>query len=62
MNEPTITVKVNTKELTKQLNNLDLTKLSPTDLENLIKEKIEVLLIGNETEKRFYVRWRGRDD
>ena len=46
MNE--ITVKVNTRELTRQLNDLDLLQyqFKPNELKEFIKENLEVVEIG----------------
>ena len=55
MTEITITFKVNTRTLTRQLNELDLSKMTPTDLEEYIKKNVEVCLIGSPDERRFYV-------
>lgn len=61
MNDIECTVKVNTTELRRQLNKLDLSKMTPTELEQFIKENIEVTLIESSTEKRFYPKLKGVD-
>ena len=50
-----ISFKVNTTTLARQLNDLDLSKMTPTDLEEYIKENVVVCLIGSSTARRFYV-------
>jgi len=50
-----ITFKVNTRNLQLKLNELDLSKMTPDELAEFIKENISVSLIGNESDKRFYV-------
>ena len=50
-----ISFKVNTRELQRQLNELDLSKMTPTELELYIKENVQVVLIGSQSERRFYV-------
>ena len=51
-----ITFKVNTRTLTRQLNELKLSQMGPTELENFIKNNLEVVRIGNSTDVRFYVK------
>ena len=52
-----ITVKVNTRELTRQLNDLDLLQyqLKPNELKEFIKENLEVVEIGSSEDIRFYL-------
>ena len=50
-----ITFKVNTRNLQLKLNEIDLSKMTPTELEKFIRENINVTLIENPSEKRFYV-------
>ena len=62
MNE--ITVKVNTRELTRQLNDLDLLQyqFKPNELEEFIKENLEVTEIGSSEDIRFYLSLKKRGD
>ena len=50
-----ITVKVNTRELTRQLNDLDLSKyqFKPYELKEFIKENLKVVEIGSSEDIRF---------
>ena len=52
-----ITVKVNTRELTRQLNDLDLLQyqFNPNELEEFIKENLRVVEIGSSEDIRFYL-------
>ena len=52
-----ITVKVNTIELTRQLNDLDLLQcqFKTNELKEFIKENLEVTEIGNSEDIRFYL-------
>lgn len=52
-----VTVKVNTRELTRQLNDLDLLqyKFNPNELKEFIKENLEVTEIGSSEDIRFYL-------
>ena len=52
-----ITVKVNTRELTRQLNDLDLLQyqFKPYELKEFIKENLEVVEIGSSEDIRFYL-------
>ena len=52
-----ITVKVNTRELTRQLNDLDLLQyqLKPNELKEFIKKNLKVVEIGNSEDIRFYL-------
>ena len=52
-----ITVKVNTRELTRQLNDLDLLQyqFKPHELGEFIKENLEVVRIGSSEDIRFYL-------
>ena len=52
-----ITVKVNTRELTRQLNDLDLLQyqLKPNELKEFIKENLKVVEIGSSEDIRFYL-------
>lgn len=58
-----ITVKVNTRELTRQLNDLDLLqyRFKPNDLEEFIKENLKVVEIGNSEDIRFYLSLKKRE-
>ena len=57
-----ITVKVNTRELTRQLNDLDLSQyqFNPNELKEFIKENLEVVEIGNSEDIRFYLSLKKR--
>ena len=50
-----ITVKVNTRELTRQLNDLDLLQYQPNELEEFIKENLKVVEVGNSEDIQFYL-------
>ena len=52
-----ITVKVNTRELTRQLNDLDLLQyqFTPNELKEFIKEHLKVVEIGSSEDIRFYL-------
>ena len=52
-----ITVKVNTRELTRQLNDLDLLQyqFKSNEFEEFIKENLEVVEIGSSEDIRFYL-------
>ena len=50
-----MTIKVNVRNLQLGLNELDLRNMAPKELEDYIKEHVCVSLIGNNSEKRFYV-------
>ena len=52
-----ITVKINTRELTRQLNDLDLSQyqFKPNDLKEFIKENLKVVKIGSSEDIRFYL-------
>ena len=50
-----ITVKVNTRELTRQLNDLDLLQYQPYELKEFIKENLEVVEICSLEDIRFYL-------
>ena len=52
-----ITVKVNTRELTRQLNDLDLLQhlFKPYELGEFIKENLKVVEIGSSEDIRFYL-------
>lgn len=58
-----ITVKVNTRELTRQLNDLDLLQyqFKPEELEEFIKENLEVVKIGSSDDIRFYLSLKERE-
>ena len=57
-----ITVKVNTRELTRQLNDLDLLQyqFKTNELKEFIKENLEVVEIGNSEDIRFYLSLKKR--
>lgn len=57
-----ITVKVNTRELTRQLNDLDLLQYQPNELEEFIKENLKVVEIGSSEDIRFYLSLKKRGD
>ena len=52
-----IIVKVNTRELTRQLNDLDLLQYQfrTNELKEFIKENLEVVEIGSSEDIRFYL-------
>ena len=50
-----ITVKVNTRELTRQLNDLDLLQYQPYELGEFIKENLKVVKIGSSEDICFYL-------
>ena len=56
-----ITVKVNTRELTRQLNDLDLLQYQPNELEEFIKENLKVVEISNSEDIRFYLSLKKRE-
>ena len=56
-----ITVKVNTRELTRQLNDLDLLQYQPNELKEFIKENLKVVEIGNSEDIRFYISLKERE-
>ena len=56
-----ITVKVNTRELTRQLNDLDLLQYQPNELKEFIKENLKVVEIGNSEDIRFYLSLKERE-
>ena len=56
-----ITVKVNTRELTRQLNDLDLLQYQPNELEEFIKENLKVVEIGNSEDIRFYLSLKKKE-
>lgn len=56
-----ITVKVNTRELTRQLNDLDLLQYQPNELKEFIKENLKVVEIGNSEDIRFYLSLKKRE-
>lgn len=57
-----ITIKVNTRELTRQLNDLDLLQyqFKTNELKEFIKENLEVTEIGNSEDIRFYLSLKER--
>ena len=58
-----ITVKVNTRELTRQLNDLDLLQYQfrLNELEEFIKENLKVVEIGSSEDIRFYLSLKERE-
>lgn len=50
-----ITVTVNTRELRRQLNDLDLLQYQPNELKEFIKENLKVVEIGSSEDIRFYL-------
>ena len=58
-----ITVKVNTRELTRQLNDLDLLQyqFKSNELEEFIKENLKVVEIGSSEDIRFYLSLKERE-
>ena len=59
-----ITVKVNTRELTRQGGYLDLLQyqFKPNELKEFIKENLEVVEIGSSEDIRFYLSLKKRED
>lgn len=57
MNE--ITIKVNTNTFKRQLNELKLSDMTPTQIENHIRKNIQVSKIGSGEDMRFYVSLKG---
>lgn len=53
--DPEITVKVNARELTRKLNQLDFTKMSVVDVKEYIKENLTVSSIGSKEDIRLYL-------
>ena len=51
-----VTFTVDTTELKKQINNLDLNELTVTELEQLIRENLEVTLIKNDTRRLYQLK------
>ena len=51
-----VTFTVDTTELKKQINNLDLNELTVTELEQLIRENLEVILIKNDTRRLYQLK------
>ena len=55
-----ITVKANTRELTRQLNDLELLQYQPNELKEFIKENLEVREDSNSEDIRFYLSLKKR--
>lgn len=53
-----ITIKWNTRELTRQLNRLDVSGMSSADLKRFIQENLEVVRIGSGEDIRLYLKLR----
>ena len=56
-----ITVKVNTNTFKRQLNELKLLNMSPTEVEEYIKKNIQVSRVGTGEDMRFYVSLKEGD-
>ena len=56
-----VTVKVNTRELTRHLNDLDLLQYQPNELEEFIKENLKVVEVGNSEDIQFYLSLKKRE-
>ena len=58
-----ITVKVNTRELTRQLNDLDLLQypFKLNELKEFIKENLKVVEIGSSEDIRFYLSLKKKE-
>ena len=58
-----VTVKVNTRELTRQLNDLDLLQyhFKPNELKEFIKENLNVMEISSSEDIRFYLSLKKRE-
>ena len=54
-----ITIKVNTNTFKRQLNELKLSDMTPTQIENHIRKNIQVSKIGSGEDMRFYVSLKG---
>ena len=59
-----VTVKVNTRELTRQGGYLDLLQyqFKPNELEEFIKENLKVVEVGNSEDIQFYLSLKERGD
>lgn len=51
-----VTIKVYTNELTKQLNELDVSGMTTEDLKRFIQENLEVTQVENSNELELYVK------
>lgn len=51
-----VTIKWHTNELTKQLNELDVSGMTTEDLKRFIRENLEVTQVGNSKELELYVK------
>lgn len=51
-----VTIKWHTNELTKQLNELDVSGMTTDDLKRFIRENLEVTQVGNSNELELYVK------
>ena len=51
-----ITIKWNTRTLTRQLNKLDVSGMSTLDLKKFIQENLEVVAIGSGEDTRLYLK------
>ncbi len=56
-----ITVKVNTNTFKRQLNELKLSDMTPTEVEEYIRKNIQVSRIGSVGDMRFYVSLKDGD-
>lgn len=54
-----ITVKVNTNTFKRQLNELKLSDMTPTEVEEHIRKNIQVSRIGTGEDIRYYVSLKG---
>lgn len=57
-----ITIKVNTNTFKRQLNELKLSDMTPTQIENHIRKNIQVSKVGSGGDMRFYVSLKGDDE
>ena len=57
-----ITIKVNTNTFKRQLNELKLSDMTSTQIENHIRKNIQVSKIGSGEDMRFYVSLKGDDE
>ena len=56
-----VTIKWHTNELTKQLNELDVSGMTTEDLKRFIRENLEVTQVENSNELELYVKLKERE-
>lgn len=59
MKDIPVTFKVNTRELTRQINKLSVNGWTAKELEDYIREHIKVTLVGSPEERRVYLNLDG---